>query len=173
MEIVREYSSELVTIIGFLVSSILLSRQISSGFSLSLYKDKKELYYEVYKIVINAVQQTSIVFDYNYEKQVEELWIKISLLADKKVSENFSDYYYYIKNIRDRYSDYRKENMHTEYFYDETSEEYNEIYNPMEEERYKKLIKQYEKDNAPQESELIKRSESILKAMKKDLKTDK
>lgn len=161
--------SVVISLLGFIVTYLSLKKEFRNSISISLYNDKKELYFDVYVLIDELSENRDIIFSDNFWKKFKSAKIKMSLLADKEVLKLFNDFYSSMKQVKNGYDKFCEENVW---------EKCKQVGfdNDIHKLSMKDLIyidKQYKKAYMPDEAILKEKINFMLKSMKHDLKTDK
>ncbi len=162
----------IISVVGFIVTYFMMKKEFRNTIDVSLHNDRKELYIEAYECMIDILQNDSKVFSNDYMNCLTHVWIKISIIANKKVYDEFKNFYQCIRNINDQYNTFCTENYWEKYDIDENGNKI-QLFTQFDIDRYEWLVENYKKEKKPSKEILHNIIKAILKEMKEDLHTDK
>lgn len=162
----------IVSIIGFIVTYLLMKREFRNSIGISLYNDRKKLYIETYSFFVKVSQKRDIVFQQLFEKELTDIWVKLSIVASQKVFEKSDKIYIWLKRIISEYNDFCKKNDYEKWDEDELGNKI-PLFTQEDIDRYKYDEEEFRYEHMPEKGMLDDMIHDLLEAIKIDLKTRK
>lgn len=158
-----------ISILGFVVTYLLMKKEFRDSIEKSNYNDRKQIYIKTYKILSKAENDRNIVFEKAYLEELKENKAELYLIGTQKVSDlyvKFGDFVFYIQK---NYNLYWEENNPEEYERDEDGGEYSVTpYYIMSE--FEEKMKEYKDKKTPTVIEIKEKTRAILEAMREDMR---
>lgn len=162
----------IISIVGFYITYKSMKKQFMYSIEASMHKDRRELYVRAYKQVLRILENKKLVFSEEYNDELTQIWVEISISSEKEVVTSFDKFYKYVREIRRKYVGFYDENYWEQYDYDEMGNKI-QLFTQWDIDRFDYLIEKYRNENQPNSADLEKFAFPILESMRKELKISK
>lgn len=181
MEFLANYGSSIISIIGFVVTIVVMKCQFKNAKTEKVSEQQRALYIDCYTSVEEVIKNNNLIFDDEYLEKIRSFQGRMKLIASGDVLNCYKKLLGFVCNIQNQYVEYSNSinphenpNNYERVINEDTGEEY-EIYhgNEHDDQIYTCKIDEYKENNKPQKDELKKYVDDLRDLMRKDFGTDK